>query len=136
MKALSEGEVRFARNLAALRRACGLSQQALSDILIGRGFSTASQAALSQIEIGGRALRLAEARTIADFFGLSVDALCDPIDDDEVAQVVARLLATDAMVDRAAEAYRSRAPLGFPPDRDALRAALEAALSLTEEVAR
>ena len=75
MTAAKRVEIEFARELAMRRKAAGLSQQALADLMQLRGWSNFRQQTVLKIEKGARGVSLPEAVDLADALGSELTAL-------------------------------------------------------------
>ena len=68
-------DVRFGRNLRALRERKGLSQKTVAEAMAGRGHTSWYQNTLTRVESGVQPLKLSEADDLRDILETSIDRL-------------------------------------------------------------
>ncbi|MGY1823758.1 helix-turn-helix domain-containing protein [Geodermatophilus sp. SYSU D00079] len=100
--------------LRAVRSARGLSQRAVAEAMVARGFDGWSQVTASNCEAGKRPLRLGELAGLADVYGVTVADLLTPGEDDRPAALAAVVEASARMAEameavQAAEQRHARA---------------------------
>jgi transcriptional regulator with XRE-family HTH domain len=117
---------RVGANLQLIRKAAGWSQADLADQLSRRGLPF-HQPTILKIEKGTRPLRFEEAFEIANALGINVASLCQPADNEAMAEAAAKLQRvslTIARTERGIEETRRNAEKSIEDTRLWLRQVL------------